>query len=108
MDEPLERLDQAHDGEERLRLRAGYSSVDLVGHVNNSRYVEWVCDAFPIEMFQQKRLEFLQINYEHEVRPGEEVSILVNQVGGDSRLFAVEGCNLNNGTSAFQALLRFK
>jgi medium-chain acyl-[acyl-carrier-protein] hydrolase len=107
-DEPLERLDQARDGEERLHMRAGYSAVDLVGHVNNSRYVEWICDSFPIEMFAQRKLDFLQINYEHEVLLGEEVSVLVNPVGKDDGLWAVEGRNLTKATSAFQALLRFK
>jgi acyl-ACP thioesterase len=107
-DEPLERLDQAHDGQERLRMRAAYSAVDLVGHVNNSRYVEWTCDAFPIELFRHNRLDFLQINYEHEVLPGEEVAILVNPVGTDSSLWAVEGRNISNSTSAFQAVLRWK
>jgi medium-chain acyl-[acyl-carrier-protein] hydrolase len=108
MDGRLEHIDQARDGEERLRVRAGYSTVDLVGHVNNSRYVEWTCDAFPIEMFQQNLLDYLQINYEHEVLPGEEVSILVNQVRGDGKLWAVEGRNLSNGSCAFKSLLRWK
>ena len=108
MDETLERLESAHDGDERLRLMAGYSSVDLVGHVNNSRYVEWICDAFPLEMFKKRKLDFLQINYEHEVLPGEEVSVRVNQVGGETGLWAVEGHNLSNGTCAFQSLVRWK
>jgi acyl-ACP thioesterase len=104
-DEPLERLDQARDGEERLRMHAGYSAVDLVGHVNNSRYVEWVCDAFPLDMYTHHKLDFLQINYEHEVLPGEDVAILVNPVAGEANRWAVEGRNLSNNTIAFQALI---
>ncbi len=108
LDEPLEKLDLAQNGDERLRLRAGYSAVDLVGHVNNSRYVEWICDAFPIEMFKQHKLDWLQINYEHEVLPGEEVAILVNPAGHDSGLWAVEGRNITGGTRAFEAALRWQ
>jgi len=62
LDEPLDRLDLALEGEERLRVRAGYSVVDILGHVNNSRYVDWICDAFPIETFRDHRLDWLQIN----------------------------------------------
>jgi acyl-ACP thioesterase len=108
MEDNLERLDLAQNGAEQLRMRAGYSAVDLVGHVNNSRYVEWICDAFPIRLFTEKRLSSLQINYEHEVLPGEEVSILVNTVDGDANRFAIEGRNLSKDTRAFEALLCWK
>lgn len=108
MDGPLEHLDPVQGGEERLRMRAGYSAIDLVGHVNNSRYVEWVCDAFPLEMFKRRELDFLQINYEHEVLPGEQVAILVSPVEGDPNLWAVEGNNLTTSTCSFQSLLRWK
>jgi len=46
-------------------VRAGYSSLDLINQVNNSRYVEWICDAIPLETFSQKKLDWLQINYDH-------------------------------------------
>jgi medium-chain acyl-[acyl-carrier-protein] hydrolase len=108
MEDSLGRIDRIYGGEERLRMHAGYSTVDLVGHVNNSRYVEWICDAFPVQTFRQKRLDYLQINYEHEVLPGEDVSILVNPVSGESDVWTIEGHNLSNGTCAFLSLLRWK
>jgi acyl-ACP thioesterase len=106
--EPLERLGLARDGEERLRVRAAYSAVDMLGHVNNSRYVEWICDAFPFEMFNQRQLDWLQINYDHEVRPGEELAVLANPAGQDANLWALEGINRSNDTRAFEAALRWK
>jgi acyl-ACP thioesterase len=105
LDDPLDRIDLAEDGEERLRVRAGYSAVDIVGHANNSRYIEWICDAFPIDMFTHHKLDWLQINYEHEVLPGEEVAILVYPTGQDPYLYTLEGCNVSNSTRAFVALL---
>ncbi|MDP3720930.1 MAG: thioesterase, partial [Anaerolineaceae bacterium] len=42
LDEPLERLGMAQSGEKRLSRTASYSSLDLLNHVNNSRYVEWI------------------------------------------------------------------
>jgi acyl-ACP thioesterase len=104
----LESLELAHGGDERLRLRAGYSAVDLIGHVNNTRYVEWICDAFPIEMYTQHKLDWLQINYEHEVLAGEEVSILAYPAGPDANLWALKGRNLSNDTCAFEALLHWQ
>ncbi len=108
LDDPLDSLTLSPGGEERLRLHAGYSSLDLVGHVNNSRYVEWICDAFPADMFRHHRLDWLQINYQHEILPGEEVAILVHPSTTDANLWEIQGHNLTNDTCAFESLLRWK
>ena len=108
LDEPLEKLGLAKNGEERLRVRAGYSAVDVLNHVNNSRYVEWICDAFSPETFTEHKLDWLQINYDHETRPGEDVSILLNKVENDASLWALEGINLSTGKRAFESVLRWK
>lgn len=108
LDEPLERIGLAQSGEECLRVRAGYSAVDMLGHVNNSRYVEWICDAVPMEMIAGRELDWLQVNYDREVRPGEEVAVTANPVPPDANLWALEGHNHSNGTRAFEAALRWK
>jgi medium-chain acyl-[acyl-carrier-protein] hydrolase len=108
LDEPLERLGMAESGEERLRVRAGYSAVDIVGHANNSRYVEWICDAFPYETFRHRKIDWLQINYDHEIRPDEEVSVLVNGVDHDPDLWALEGRIPSSDTRSFEALVRWQ
>jgi len=107
LDEPLEKLNISQGAEEKLRVRAGYSVVDLLGHVNNSRYVEWICDAFPIETFRQRTLDWMQVNYDHEVRPGEEVSVLANPIDGDGT-WALEGLNRSNDTRAFESVVSWK
>lgn len=107
VDEPLERLSLAQQGDERLRVRAGYSAVDLLGHVNNSRYIEWICDAFSLESYKERKLDWLQINYDHEILPGEEVTVLANPVEGQAWLWALEGLNLNTNQRAFEALVKF-
>jgi medium-chain acyl-[acyl-carrier-protein] hydrolase len=108
LDDPLDRIDLVQNGEEHLRVRAGYSAVDIVGHANNTRYVEWICDAFPVEMFTHHKLDWIQINYEHEILPGEEVAILVNPVGQAAGLWALEGRNITNNTRTFAALVRWR
>ena len=108
LDEPLERLGLAENGEERMRVRAAYSAVDALGHVNNSRYVEWICDSFPLETFRQHKLDWLQINYDHEVLPGEEVVVQANAIPNTPGLWAFEGLNRTNETRAFEAALRWR
>lgn len=108
LNEPLEKLNLQGNGEERLHLRAGYSAVDMLGHVNNSRYVEWLCDTFPMEEFAQHKLDWMQVNYDHEIRPGEEVALLVNHDRADSALWTVEGVNRSNQTRAFESVLKWR
>ena len=108
LDEPLEKLGLAKDGKESLRVHAGYSSLDLLNHVNNSRYVEWICDAIPLETFNRKKLDWLQVNYDHETRPVEDIAIRINQVENDANLWALEGINLTTGMRAFESAMYWK
>jgi len=108
LDEPLEKLAVAQAGEEKLKVRAGYSAVDMLGHVNNSRYVEWICDCFPLEEYRNYSLDWIQINYDHEVRSGEEVALLASRSGRDSNLWTIEGVNLSNQARAFEAALSWR
>ncbi|RPI84484.1 MAG: hypothetical protein EHM41_13285 [Chloroflexi bacterium] len=108
LDESLDRLSPAQNGEERLRVRAGYSAVDIIGHVNNSRYVEWICDAFPLEMYRKHKIDWIQINYEHEILPGEDVSILVSPSEHDDGQWVVEGLNRSKNARAFESLLSWR
>jgi len=108
LDERLDKLVLDRPGEERHRLRAGYSAVDVLGHVNNSRYVEWICDAFPMEQYRQRQIAWMQINYDHEVLPGEEISIRSCPADGSESLWMVEGFNLARDTRSFAAAVAWQ
>jgi acyl-ACP thioesterase len=107
LDEPLDKIGLHGAGTEQLRVKAGYSAVDMQGHVNNSRYVEWICDCFPLEMYRTHRLDWIQINYDHEILPGEEVSLLVDQTDLKDGLYTVEGLNRSNQTRSFECALHW-
>ncbi len=107
LDEPLERLSVKEGSEERLRLTAGYSAIDMLGHVNNSRYVEWVCDSFPLEMHHHSRIDWMQVNYDKEIRPGEEVAVNLHKPAGEPGIWGVDGMNKTSGTRAFEALVKW-
>jgi acyl-ACP thioesterase len=108
LDEPLDRLSVGDGGEERLKVTANYSSIDMLGHVNNSRYVEWICDSFPLETYKNHSLDWLQINYDKEIRPGEAVAVHLHDANEDHLRWAVDGRNLTSGTRAFEAAGQWK
>lgn len=57
-----------------------YSDVDINGHVNNSRYADFACDALPLTSFQENQfISSMQIGYLAECRPGEVLELFRNE-----------------------------
>ncbi len=54
---------------------AAYADVDINGHVNNTRYIDWLCDALPYETFASRGIQTLGIGYDSEITPGEPVEL---------------------------------
>jgi medium-chain acyl-[acyl-carrier-protein] hydrolase len=103
LDETLDKIPPAEILEEKYVTRAGYSTVDLMGHVNNTRYIDWVSDCFSFEEHQSNKPAWLQINYLNEVKPGEPVALLRGDYPGRPNIWYVTGNNLASGARAFEA-----
>ena len=52
-----------------------FSDIDLNGHVNNTRYLDWMDDLFDVHFHEVYAVKTIQINYEHEVEYGTSVSL---------------------------------
>ena len=52
-----------------------YGDLDMNGHVNNVRYIEWVLNSLPLEFHQTHILTALEVNYLAEAVYGHAVSI---------------------------------
>ena len=100
----LAKLRQPGDLVEVERRPMRYSDSDLNGHVNNTRYADFACDAVGMERLSDDRyLAELQIGYLAECRPGEVLSIQTSGLG-DSRF--VRGVD-DAGKPRFEAALYF-
>ncbi len=87
---------------ERRPMR--YSDTDINGHVNNTRYADFACDALDMETLEQGRfLSTMQIGYLAECRPGDMLSI---QTGEQADGYYVCGLD-REGKSRFEAELFF-
>ena len=108
LDEPLDKLNPPEDLPECLTVEARYSAVDLMGHVNNARYVEWICDCFPMEDYARRELSWMQLNFINEIRPGEQVRIHAGAQAQDPSVWTLQGNNLNTNKPAFEAAVGWK
>ena len=59
-----------------------YSDLDANGHVNNTRYADWLCDALGIDMMKKKRIAVFTVDYRHEVLPGDRLEMVLGTDGG--------------------------
>ena len=70
----------------------GYSDLDMNGHANNAMYMQWSMDAVNYEISSVKPVKEFTINFNHEVKPQETVSIYKAIVEAeDGRHVFVEG-----------------
>ncbi|MDR2144663.1 MAG: acyl-ACP thioesterase [Treponema sp.] len=83
---------------------ACYSDIDYNGHMNNTRYIQWIQDLFEPGILENARSLRLDINYLSEVKYGETIDLFFMPKKPDdfvrpgayypeplSQVFAVEG-----------------
>ncbi|MBQ9009282.1 MAG: hypothetical protein IJ088_08145 [Clostridia bacterium] len=56
-----------------------YSDMDLNGHVNNTRYITWLCDQLGKAAFEHRHISSLTAGYEREIRDEPELEIHLAQ-----------------------------
>ena len=66
----------AIQGEETVTMiHPVYTDLDVNGHVNNTRYADWLCNIFGVEMMTRLEPESIILNYNHEVLPDQTVTL---------------------------------
>ncbi|MBQ7139422.1 MAG: hypothetical protein IJO39_10585 [Clostridia bacterium] len=87
------------EAEEALRLPV-YTDLDVNGHVNNTRYLDWCCNALGIDTLRRCAMKTFALNYNQEILPGQEVRTVLRREDdrfsfsgfeGDVRHFDVGG-----------------
>jgi len=75
------------DSEETVTNRMpAYFDLDVNQHVNNTRYLDWACDALGVEMMRAHCLKSFRVSYDSEVRPDQEISLRVSLRDGRCRV----------------------
>ena len=58
--------------------KARYSEVDMNGHINNTRYVDYIQDMHDTAFFKENRISKILINFEKEIKEGDQISLFSN------------------------------
>lgn len=76
-----------------------FSEFDLNGHVNNTRYTAWICDALGAEKLRGTFISDLLVSYENEIRTDAPLSL---KLACDHDAFSFQVLS-QNGTRHFFA-----
>ncbi len=60
-----------------------YTDMDVNGHVNNTRYIDWACDALGIDTMRSQELSRFTITYTMEIRPGQRIHTELHRLSDD-------------------------
>jgi len=80
------------------------NDLDILQHVNNSRYIEWMTDCFSIEDINRHSIKSIQVNYLEETKIDEVIEI--NQFKKE-RIYYIEGFKKQDKSKVFQAQLEW-
>lgn len=68
-----------------------YTELDVNGHVNNTKYMDWCCNALGIETMTAHCLSRFDVNYNLEILPGQEIRCELRRLGNDFSFSGFEG-----------------
>ena len=91
--EKLDKIPVPEQMEELARRKVQFSDLDIVGHVNNVKYMEWCVDTLMADGSFNKEIRELEINFMHEALLGDTISIRgvlpeVSSIGSSSTFIA--------------------
>lgn len=77
-DLPLPEKIRIEDTELVDERKVRYSDIDLNGHLNNTKYIEYIIDTHDINFYNKYYVNSIEINYEKEIRNNEIVKLYSN------------------------------
>lgn len=55
-----------------------YNDIDLNGHLNNTKYIDYIIDTHDVNFYKKHRVNEIIINYEKEIKNGDKVELFTD------------------------------
>lgn len=82
------------------------SDLDLNGHVNNTKYAQWILDSIPHDSHSEYLLEEYEVNFIAETRSGDLIKIFSGTTSED--IFQFQGVRTRDNKIVFSATLKVR
>lgn len=66
-------------GERELTYRFAVSDIDVNRHVTTRRYIDLITDIWPLEVYDENRINRFEVAFKHEARYGETATVISHQ-----------------------------
>lgn len=100
-----EKLKPMADCTEVYKRYIGVSDIDMNGHLNNSKYMDFITDCFLMDELKCYECTQIQINFLNEAFAGDTLTMVKAAVPGSKNKIQIEGLDQAKGCTVFRALL---
>jgi len=83
----------------------GYSDIDFNGHLNNSKYVDYIMDCFPVDDHKNHTIRGIDLNFNQEALPGETITLYKDTSKLAENIIYIEGINQTDNSVVFKSLI---
>jgi medium-chain acyl-[acyl-carrier-protein] hydrolase len=108
IDVELGKLKASESLETAYHKTIGYSDIDFNGHLNNSRYVDFIMDCFPLEEHQNYHTSSIEVNYLNEALPGQTIILKKDLSDFEHQLVKVEGIRKEDEKVVFRSQVKIE
>jgi medium-chain acyl-[acyl-carrier-protein] hydrolase len=85
----------------------GYSDIDFNGHLNNSKYVDYIMDFFQVEDHKNHTIRTIDLNFIQEALPGDSITLYRDTSRLNENLIYIEGVSLTDNSVVFKSRVTF-
>ena len=86
----------------------GFTELDINGHMNNARYLDWICDLLPSDFHREHPMKAVTVCYLSEALEGQQVRLCWANADSLTVEGAVTKTDVNAGhTKIFTAAMEF-
>jgi len=98
-----------HSGELKTSYKKviGYSDIDFNGHLNNSKYVDYIMDCFDMEEHEKFDVKTIEVHFMNEAMPGNKI-VLYKDTSESANHVYIEGVNEKDQRTVFKARAEVK
>jgi acyl-ACP thioesterase len=86
----------------------GYSDIDFNGHLNNSKYVDYILDCFPVEDHKNYMIHTVDLHFNQEALPGDSITLCKDLAKMNENMIYIEGINQKDSNVVFKSLITVK
>lgn len=80
----------------------GYSDIDFNGHLNNSKYVDYMMDCFDMDEHKQFEVKTMEVNFTNEAIAGDTI-VLYKDTSPETNQIYIEGVHEKDRRVVFKA-----